>query len=75
MEKSELREIIKTQIEENQLYDAHPITMLELRESLVEALHQALDTSSVSGSFSEWYSNGFKDGLAHRTLKCKCGKN
>ena len=35
---------------------------------------QDLLLDSVSGSFTEWYNNGFKDGVAHRTLKCKCGK-
>ena len=29
----------------------------------------------VSGSFSDWYNRGFKDGLDHRSLKCRCGNN
>jgi len=29
----------------------------------------------VKGSFSDWYQKGFKDGLLHRSLKCRCGKN
>lgn len=27
-----------------------------------------------TGKVTDWYSRGFKDGLAHRTLKCICGK-
>ena len=30
---------------------------------------------STSSSFDQYYNTGFKDGLEHRTLKCKCGKN
>jgi hypothetical protein len=34
-----------------------------------------LNEPDTSGSFSDWYNKGFKDGLAHRSLKCKCGNN
>ena len=44
---------------------------LEFAEHLVKNC----SIPDVSGSFSEWYNNGFKNGLEHRTLKCKCGKN
>ena len=49
----------------------------ELERRLIDTATalNTLNLPNVSGSFSEWYNNGFKDGLAHRTLKCKCGKN
>ncbi len=44
-------------------------------ENHITKVVEDLNIPDVSGSFSEWYNNGFKDGLAHRTIKCKCGKN
>lgn len=43
-------------------------------EAKVEAVKQILSLFNVSGSFTDGYNKGFKDGLDHRTLKCKCGK-
>ena len=43
-------------------------------EAKVEAVKQILVLFNVSGSFTDGYNKGFKDGLDHRTLKCKCGK-
>lgn len=40
----------------------------------IDAVKKQLTIPVVRGSFSDWYNNGFKDGLEHRTLKCKCGK-
>jgi hypothetical protein len=43
----------------------------ELAHTLLDEYLQAIN---VSGSFADGYDKGFKDGLEHRTLKCKCGK-
>lgn len=49
----------------------------EIEQRLIDTVIalNTLNLPNVSGSFYDWHNGGFKDGLAHRSLKCKCGKN
>ena len=54
--------------------DVNNVEILEELTELNIGLVKLIGIHDVSGSFSDWYTRGFKDGLDHRSLKCKCGK-
>jgi len=74
-----LKKILEAEIAQRKLAMKHnPLNKAEIAEELDE-LNQGLvklfAIPDVSGSFSDWYNRGFKDGLDNRSLKCRCGNN
>lgn len=47
MEKEKIREIVSQEIKHTRFRKSHPSRMMDLEESLVESLHQALSMSGV----------------------------